>query len=163
GQVVPAPAGDAAPLQPGVGGAERLELLVALRLLDQAGHPAGVVPAHDTDPAPPPAGDGQDGDGRVGAAVAARLPPPPEVPPVDLVGRQDQDVVAAGLLDVAEVLADGVGGAGVPLGRLVGLLRRQDLHEAAAERVELVGVGDVAVQADAEELRQDVDTAAAAV
>ena len=62
--------------------------------------------------------------------------------------------------DVADVLAHGVGGALVPVGRLVGLLGGQHLDEAAAEGVELVGVGDVAVQADAEELRQDVDAVA---
>ena len=58
------------------------------------------------------------------------------------------------------LLADGVGGALVPVGGLVGLLGGQHLDEAAAERVELVGVGDVPVQADAEELRQDVDAVA---
>ena len=35
---------------------------------------------------------------------------------------------------------------------LLGLLRGEDLDEPAAERVELVGVGDVAVQADGVEL-----------
>ena len=43
---------------------------------------------------------------------------------------------------------------------LVRLLGGEDLDEAAAERVELVGVGDVPVQADGEELRQDVDAVA---
>ena len=55
------------------------------------------------------------------------------------------------------LLAHGVGGALIPVGGLVRLLGGQHLDEAAAERVELVGVGDMAVQADAEELRQDVD------
>src|SRR5579884_1586416 len=52
---------------------------------------------------------------------------------------------------------DGVGGALVPVGGVVGVLGGQQLDEAAAEGVELVGVGDVAVQTDAEELRQHVD------
>src|SRR5262249_42270795 len=75
----------------------------------------------------------------------------------------DQHVAAAVLGDVADLLADGVRGALVPVGRLVGLLGGQHLDEAAAERVELVGVGDVPVQANAEELGQDVDAVAAAV
>src|SRR5205807_5955834 len=39
----------------------------------------------------------------------------------------------------------------------------EDLDEAAPERVELVSVGDVPVQADREKLRQHVDAIAAAV
>src|SRR5581483_6545077 len=57
----------------------------------------------------------------------------------------------------------GVGGALIPVGRLVGLLGRQDFDEAAAKRIELVGIGNVAMQTDAEELRQHVDAIAAAV
>ena len=64
------------------------------------------------------------------------------------------------LVDIADVLAHGVGGALIPVGGLVGLLGGQHLDEAAAERIELIGVGDVAVQADAEKLRQDVDAIA---
>ena len=82
---------------------------------------------------------------------------------VELIAGQDQHVAARVLLDVADVLAHGVGGALVPVGGLVGLLGGQDLDEAPAERVELVGVGDVPVQADAEKLRQHVDAVEAAV
>ena len=80
-----------------------------------------------------------------------------EVHAVQLVAGQDQHFVRGVFGDVADLLADGVGGALIPVGGLVGLLGGQHLDEAAAEGVELVGVGDVAVQADAEELRQDVD------
>src|SRR5262249_5337461 len=59
---------------------------------------------------------------------------------------EDKDLRAGVLVQVADVLANGVGGALVPVGGLVGLLRREDLDESAAERVELVGVGDVAVE-----------------
>ena len=72
-----------------------------------------------------------------------------EVHAVELVAGEDQHVAGAVGVEVAEVLPDGVGGALVPVGRLVGLLGGQHLDEAAAERVELVGVGDVPVQADA--------------
>src|SRR5205085_5716272 len=55
------------------------------------------------------------------------------------------------------------GGALVPVGGLVGLLGGEDLDEAAVEHVELVGVADVLVQADGEELREDVDAVEVAV
>src|SRR5713226_5194016 len=66
-------------------------------------------------------------------------------------------------MDVADILPHGVGGALIPVGRLVGLLGGEDFNKAFAERIELVGVGDVAVQADAQELSQDVDAVAVAV
>ncbi len=73
-----------------------------------------------------------------------------EVHAVELIAREDQHVVDAGLLQVAEVLADGVGGALVPVGAVERLLGGEDLDEAAAELVEVVRVADVAVQADAD-------------
>src|SRR5262249_55891748 len=60
-------------------------------------------------------------------------------------------------------LADGVGCALVPLRRLVGLLRRQDFHETPIERVELVRVRNMPMEADRQELRQDVDAVQFAV
>src|SRR5581483_1168789 len=86
-----------------------------------------------------------------------------EVHAVELIAGEDQDVGRPVLDDVADLLADGVGGPLVPVGGLVGLLGGEDLDEAAAEGVKLVGVGDVAVQADAEELCQDVDAIQTAV
>src|SRR5262249_53079008 len=64
---------------------------------------------------------------------------------------------------VPELLANGVGGALIPVGTLVRLLGREDLDETLAKGIELVRVGDVPVQADAQELRQDVDAVEAAV
>ena len=89
-----------------------------------------------------------------------RLDQLPEVHAVELVAGEDQHLVRTLALDVGDVLADGVGGALVPVGALVGLLGGEHLDEPAAEHVELVGVGDVPVQADRQELRQDVDACA---
>src|SRR5258707_98565 len=80
-----------------------------------------------------------------------------------LVAREDQHLVGILLVDIADVLPHGVGRALVPVGGLVGLLGGEDLDEASTERVELVRVGDVAVQADAEVLREHVDAVDAAV
>ena len=54
-----------------------------------------------------------------------------EIHPVELVAGENQHVVDAGLLEVAQVLADGVGGALIPVGRWVDrLLGGEDLDEA---------------------------------
>ena len=79
-----------------------------------------------------------------------------EVHPVQLVAGEDQHVLDARLLDVAEVLPHGVGGALIPVGVVERLLGGQHLDEAAVERIEGVGRADVAVQADRIELRQHV-------
>jgi len=64
-------------------------------------------------------------------------------------------------MDIADVLANRVGGALVPVGGFVGLLGREDLDEShLLNGVELVRVGDMAMQADAEKLREDVDAIA---
>src|SRR5262249_10571020 len=86
-----------------------------------------------------------------------------EVHAIELIAGENQDVRAVVFHDVANLLANRVGGALVPVGSLVGLLRRQHLDEAAAEGIELVGVGDVPMQADAEELRQDINALHTAV
>src|SRR5206468_878294 len=72
-------------------------------------------------------------------------------------------IAAAVLVDVAQVLADRVSRALEPIGPLVSLLGGQDFDETAAERVELVTVGDVPVQAHTQELRQHVDAFHAAI
>ncbi len=105
----------------------------------------------------------QHGDGRIGVRIAVRLHQLPEVHPVQLIAGQDEHIGAPVLDHVADLLADGVGGALIPLGRLVGLLRRQDFDEAAIERIELVRVRNVPVQTDGEELRQDVDAVQSAI
>src|SRR5207245_1376871 len=80
-----------------------------------------------------------------------------------LIAGKDKHLAVVIFLNIAEVLAHRVGSPLVPVGCFEGLLSRQDLDEATPERIEFVGIGNVAVQADAEELGQDVDTVEATV
>lgn len=66
-------------------------------------------------------------------------------------------------MHIADILTHRVGRPLIPVARLVGLLGGKDLHEALAEGIELVGVGDMAMKADRKELRENVDPIAAAV
>src|SRR5262245_1829481 len=86
-----------------------------------------------------------------------------EVHAIKLISGQDQNVAAVITLQVGQVLADGVGGATIPVGCFVGLLRRPDLDITLAEGIELVGLTDVTMEADAEVLGEDVDALDAAV
>ena len=92
-----------------------------------------------------------------------RLDQAAEVHAEDLIAAQQKHIADPLIVDEENVLPDGVGGAAVPLGRLVGLLGGKDLDETTAKGVEIVGVGDVPVQTHAEKLRQHVDTADIAV
>ena len=78
---------------------------------------------------------------------------------VELVTRQDDEVVVGPIQEGAEVLPDCVGSSLVPRGALGCLLGRKDLHEAVAEVVELVAGVDVPVQRGAVELGQHIDAA----
>ena len=90
-----------------------------------------------------------------------------EVHAVELIAREDQHVLDAGLREVAQVLAHGVGRALVPVALVVVFVHRllggEDFDEAAAEVVEAVGAADVAVQAHRLKLREHVDPVHAAV
>jgi hypothetical protein len=66
-------------------------------------------------------------------------------------------------VNIADVLPDGVGGPLIPVRRLVGLLGGEDFDEAFGEWIELVGIGNMAMQANREILREDVDAIAIAV
>ncbi len=81
-------------------------------------------------------GDRQHGDGDVGLFARWVSSISPEVHAVELIARQDQHVFDPGLLDVAHLLADGVGRALIPVGPFVGLLGGEDFDEAAVEGVE---------------------------
>ena len=67
------------------------------------------------------------------------------------------------LVEAVEVLAHGVGRTLVPVAVVHRLLGREDVHEAAREHVEPVGLRDVPVQALAVELGEDVDAVDAGV
>jgi len=87
----------------------------------------------------------------------------PKIHPVELVAGEDQHVLDARLLQVAEILPHGVGGALIPVGVGDGLLGGQDLDEAAGEAVEVVASADMAVETDGVELGEHVDAVQPAV
>ena len=79
-----------------------------------------------------------------------------EVHPIELIAGENQHDFNARLLDVAEVLPHGVGGALVPIGVVERLLGGQNFDEAAVEGVEIVRAADVAVQTDGIELGEQI-------
>ena len=68
------------------------------------------------------------------------------VHPVELVARKNQHEIMREGAEVHEIAAHRIGGALIPIGALLGLLRRKNIHKAAAERIEVVRVLHVAVQ-----------------
>ncbi len=92
----------------------------------------------------------------LGSRREVRLGELPVVHPIKMVAGEDQDEVAH-VLDEAEVLADGVGRALVPVPVLEGLLGREEGDEVLVEIVEAVGRENVAMERFARELGQDED------
>ncbi len=105
-------------------------------------------------------GDGEGGEGDVGAGVAVLLQHEGVVHLVDVVAGEDDDVLGLLGADGVDVLVDGVGGALVP-GLGDALHGREDLDELA----EFVGddgapaLADVAVERERLVLGEDVDVA----
>ncbi len=132
-----------------------------LRLLQEADDAAVGVDAHDAEGAGFAAIDGFAGDRDVGARGLVRGQHFAEVHAVELIAGEDEDVLGIALDEMAEVFADGVGGALVPVPRFIGFAHRllggEDFDEAAAERVEPIRAADVPVEARGLELREDVD------
>jgi len=71
--------------------------------------------------------------------------------------RKNQHIVRGFVGEIGDVLAHGVGGALVPRLVLHCLLRGEDLHETPGERIKLVRVVNVSMQAHGVELREDED------
>lgn len=86
-----------------------------------------------------------------------------EVHAVQLVARENQHGLDTVLLDVHEVLADGIGGALIPVGSFEGLLDGNNFDESAVETIKLVRLPNVPMQADRVELRQQVNAVDAAI
>jgi hypothetical protein len=164
GQAIASVGRHASTLEPLGFQANRLQQLFRLWFLDESGHASRRVRTHNPQSAGRAAGDGKAADGYIGLGVEMRLEQLAVIHAVQLVAGQDQDIVHAGLLQVTHVLADGVGGALIPIGAFVhGLLRGQQLDETTAEVVELIGLANVAVQANGQELGQDIDAVDTAV
>ena len=130
-----------------------------LRLFQKAGHAAGVVDPHDAQAgglvADRPAwrrSSRRPSAARCVASMSAK------VHAVELVAGEDQHVLDARLLDVAEVLPHGVGGALVPVVPLSSVCWAARIStKPPLNAIEAVGLADVPVQADRVELREHVD------
>ena len=154
---------DAASVDPGRIGVDEFEFFDRLRLFQEALHATGVVQPHDAELRGLLVIDRQGCNRHVGARLAMRDQHVVVVHVVQLIARQDQHMVDPGLLQIAQMLAHGIGRSLVPQLFFVGLLGRQDFDEAFAKRVEVVGPANVAVQADRIELRQHIDAVHVAV
>ena len=86
-----------------------------------------------------------------------------EVHAVELVRGKDQDIGHTFAFGIPKVLAQGISGATVPVTGLVGLLGAEYFNKPAMERIHLVGVADMPVQANALVLGQNEDTAQTAI
>ena len=102
-------------------------------------------------------------DRDVGAAFDVRLDQLEEIHAVEMVAGQDQEVVGVEALEVARRLADRICRALEPCRAVRGLFGGQHFDEAVRERVEAVGLRDVAVQGRGVELGQHEDALEAGV
>ena len=134
-----------------------------LRLFHEARDRALGIRVHDSKfrRVLPPHGDRR--DGQLGLFLDVLLEHPPVIHPVELVAAEDDEVIKRPVQKIREVLPHRVRRALVPARITRRLLRREDLHEAARELVELVSRADVPVQRDAIELREHVDAPHAGV
>ena len=79
--------------------------------------------------------------------------------PVKLVAAQDDEIFAAVLEKISQVLPHCIGCALIPPCPLGSLLGGENLNEAGSEVVEFVALVDMAVERSAVELGEDVNTA----
>src|ERR1022692_2443117 len=101
--------------------------------------------------------DRDDRHRRVGAAFVVGPQHVLVVHAVELIAREDQQIAPGGAAHVAQTLADGVGGSLTPVAATPGLLGRPPAPPARRADVELVGHGDVLVEALRVELREHED------
>jgi hypothetical protein len=134
-----------------------VELLGLLGLLDEVDDPPGGVEAQDAEPRGLLAGDQLDGDRQVGLELPVGAHELRDVHQVELVAREDQDLVGVLLEQPGEGLAHGVGRPLEPVAIVQRLLGGQNVDVAVAEGAEAVGLVDVAVEAGAVELGDDED------
>jgi len=130
---------------------------------EKAGHATRVVQPHDSHRLGGVAIDRHAGDGHIGPGPAVAGHHLGEIHAIELIARENQDVVDLGLFQVPEVLPDGVGRSLIPVGVFQRLLGGQDFDESLAELIEGVSAADVAVQAGRIELGQHVNPVDAAV
>jgi hypothetical protein len=136
------------------------DALGRLRLLLEPDDAPGLV--HLQHPVLPRGHGGRnadDGHREPGAALLVKLMEPAVVHLVDVVARQDQHVLGGDVVDERQVLADGVGGALVPL--VPELHLRRDLLDELVEalREEAEAGGQVPAEGVRLVLREDEDLA----
>jgi hypothetical protein len=112
--------------------------LAGLRLLVEAAHAVLVVERHHAVARAALGRDLGDRDRDARARVLVRLDELAVVHEVDVVARGHDDVLGGRVLDLVEVLGEGVGGAAVPVRLLAADERLEDLHPAL-EAVEVPG------------------------
>ena len=101
----------------------------------------------------------QGSDGYIGLPIAVLVEQLRVVHAIEMIASQDEVVVGLVLREVPCRFAYRVGGALEPGSAFRGLLSRQDLHEAARERVHAIRAGDMAVERRRVELRENEDPA----
>src|SRR5271157_4669068 len=143
--------------QPGSIRPDTVELLLGLGLLLEVDHPAVGLDAHDTARPRFGFGNGQCGNGDNRLVLDVGPDHVLEIHPVKLVSRKNQHIVRGFVSEIGDVLAHGVGGALVPRLVLHCLLRGEDLHETPGERIKLVRVVNMSMQAHGVELRENED------
>ena len=136
---------------------EAIEQGGLLGLLHEADDPPLGIGLHDAQRLGGAPAHRDGGDGEVGLRLDVLLQNSPEIHPVELVAAQDQGVIEVRAAEVDQVLPHRVRGSLVPRGVGMALLRRQDLHKAWGEVVELERSVDVPVERGGEELGQQVD------
>jgi hypothetical protein len=86
-----------------------------------------------------------------------------EVHPVELVAAEDEGVIEIVVEEMEEVFANGVGGALIPGSIGKGLFGGEDFDETAGEMVELIALGNVAMEGGGVELGEEVNAFEAGV
>ena len=154
---------DTALVDPGGWCADAVEGRIIFGFFDEAGDFTGVIELHDAEAAGRGAGHGYSGDGDISVGGQVRFEHGSEVHAVELVAGEDEDVADAVFSEEADLFANGVSGALIPVGTIEGLLGGEDFDKAVVEQVEIVGLSDVTVETDGIELGEDVDAADIAV
>jgi len=99
------------------------------------------------------------GERDLGARANVLMEERPKIHPVELVAAQDEEIIVRLLEKVAQVLANRVGRALIPLCAFGSLLSGENIDEAARKIVEFVARLDVAMERHAVELRQHINRA----
>ena len=145
------------------GEGEAVDDLRVLRLLHELSDGKIVVHPHQAQALDFRNGKGDRRDGHVRAGRDVLVDDFLEIHPVELVARKDEHEVVREVAKMLEIAAHRVGRALIPVLALLRLLGGEDVHEAAAKRIEVKGVLDVPVQRSGVELGQQKDAVDRAV